>query len=222
MKQYYRRRLPHWQPPGATIFVTYRLFGSLPARVLDQLADEEHRLKREPLRPGESSLDRSTRIRRHIHGLTERALDTIRTGPQYLAHSTIATIVADNLFEHMDRLYRLWAFVVMTNHVHILIEPLAVAAGSDTAVALSRIMHSLKSYTATKANGLLGRRGAFWQDESYDHWIRNAAESSRVVEYIEQNPVKAGLVAAADDWPWSSASFDRGQDGACSCTRISE
>jgi putative DNA methylase len=56
-----------------------------------------------------------------------------------------------------------------------------------------------------EANLLLGRTGAFWQHESYDHWVRNEREFNRIVAYIEENPVSAGLAAAVEDWPWSSA-----------------
>jgi len=66
-------------------------------------------------------------------------------------------------------------------------------------------MHSINRYTAEECNKLLGKRGAFWQHESYDHWVRDAEELERIILYIEGNPVKAGLVAAPELWPFSSA-----------------
>jgi putative DNA methylase len=66
-------------------------------------------------------------------------------------------------------------------------------------------MHSLKSYTANRANAILGRSGPFWQRESYDHWIRDVHEFERIVQYVAANPVKAGLCACARDWRFSSA-----------------
>jgi putative DNA methylase len=72
-------------------------------------------------------------------------------------------------------------------------------------ISLARIYHSLKSYTSKKANAILGRRGTFWQIESYDHWIRDEQEFWRVIEYIENNPVKVGLCQKPEDWRWSSA-----------------
>ncbi len=93
--------------------------------------------------------------------------------------------------------FRLHAYVVMPNHVHILIEP---------NVPLARITHRVKGTSARAANQILGRDGQrFWQDESFDHWVRNAAEFTRIKNYVEQNPVKAGLVTTASDRPWSSA-----------------
>jgi putative transposase len=95
------------------------------------------------------------------------------------------------------RLYRLGAWVVMANHVHLLIEP---------SVPLARITKVLKGFTARRANQLLGRTGErFWQEESYDHWVRNEQEFYRIAAYIERNPVAAGLVEKPEDWAWSSA-----------------
>ena len=89
------------------------------------------------------------------------------------------------------------ACVVMANHVHLLAWPKAPPP---------KLLRSLKSYTGREANKLLGRAGeSFWQKESYDHWVRNDDELRRIRVYIEQNPVKAGLVTKAEDYPWSSA-----------------
>ena len=93
--------------------------------------------------------------------------------------------------------YELHAFVVMANHVHLLVLP---------RVNPSRFLQSVKGYTAREANRLLGRTGQpFWQAESYDHWVRDDRESDRIRAYIENNPVRAGLVANSEDYPWSSA-----------------
>jgi len=70
---------------------------------------------------------------------------------------------------------------------------------------LAKILHSVKSYTANQANRLLGRSGRFWQDESYDHWVRNDTELARIVDYIAANPVRANLVEEPKDWLFSSA-----------------
>ena len=73
--------------------------------------------------------------------------------------------------------------------------------------SLVEIMHSLKSYTASEANKMLGRRGRFWQKEYFDRYIRNARHFAKVVANIENNPVRARLCEKAEDWPFSSASF---------------
>lgn len=94
--------------------------------------------------------------------------------------------------------YDLGAYAVMANHVHVLLLP---------KIAPSRLLQSLKGSTARQANLILGRTGqTFRQAESYDHWVREADEWQRIVAYIEENPVKAGLVQRSSDYRWSSAS----------------
>ena len=85
----------------------------------------------------------------------------------------------------------------LCRHVHLLVVPY---------ISPTRFLQSLKSYTARQANKLLGRTGEpFWQRESYDHWVRDEAEHRRIISYIENNPVKAGLVNSPRKYPWSSA-----------------
>ena len=67
------------------------------------------------------------------------------------------------------------------------------------------ISHSIQSYTATMCNRVRGESGSYWQTETFDHWARDEAELLRIIDYIERNPVKAGLVERPDDWRWSSA-----------------
>jgi REP element-mobilizing transposase RayT len=89
----------------------------------------------------------------------------------------------------------------MPNHVHLLILP---------KVPVHKITRWLKGSTARRANQLLDRTGlSFWQDESYDHWVRSPKELDQIIAYIEENPISAGLVASMDLWPWSSASWPR-------------
>jgi REP element-mobilizing transposase RayT len=128
----------------------------------------------------------------------DRYLDTTRKGPMFLRQEPIAQLVKDSL-ETGERLghYHLHAWVVMSNHVHTLISP-----GIDP----SRLIGSLKGTTARAANKLLGRTGEpFWQGECYDHWVRDENEFRRICVYIEENPVRAGLVPNAAEFRWSSA-----------------
>jgi REP element-mobilizing transposase RayT len=109
--------------------------------------------------------------------------------------------------EKQWQLYDLSAWVLMPNHVHVLLDPHK---------AVSEVTRAMKSASAGEANQVLGRSGMpFWQDESYDHWVRDAKEFNRIVRYIEWNPVDAGLVRRIEDWAWSSASarFVAGQVG---------
>jgi putative transposase len=128
----------------------------------------------------------------------DRYLDTTRIGPQYLLRPEIAAVVTRSIQRGVSLgHYELRAWVVMANHVHVLLLPL---------IAPSRLLQSLKGCTAREANLILGLTGRkFWQAESYDHWIRDDSELERVAAYIENNPVKAGLVDSADKYPWSSA-----------------
>jgi REP element-mobilizing transposase RayT len=130
----------------------------------------------------------------------------------YLRQPDIARIVLDSIHKGVDLgHYEIGAYVIMANHVHLLIRP---------KIAPDRLLKSLKGATAREANRLLGRTGEpFWQKESYDHWVRNHREFERIQAYIETNPVKAGLVRSPRDYPWSSArvemSFDAARTSAC-------
>jgi putative transposase len=177
---YHRRNLPPLYPPGSTLFVTWRLFGSLPrgavcgAGLVNQSA-------------GKTFL------------LSDRELDRAQTGPLWLKDPRMAQIVTQTLQQGATEfhLYELLAWVVMPNHVPVVCKPFR---------ALPKITRWIKGSTARSANLLLGRTATpFWQFESYDHCIRNDAELNRVIRYVEANPVTAGLTEAIEDWPWSSA-----------------
>ena len=98
--------------------------------------------------------------------------------------------------------YHLHAWVVMPNHVHALFTP-------ENGFMLSAMLHSWKSFTAKEANRILGRRGQFWQKEYFDRYIRSEEHYWTAIDYIEMNPVNAGLCACKEDWPFSSASRRR-------------
>jgi REP element-mobilizing transposase RayT len=96
----------------------------------------------------------------------------------------------------------------MSSHIHWIFRPLADWISSevgDNRSARESICHSIKRHTALACNRILEIRGSFWQDESYDHWVRDFDELIRCIEYVENNPVKAGLVARPEDWSYSSA-----------------
>ena len=98
--------------------------------------------------------------------------------------------------------YLLHAFVVMPNHVHLLATP---------AVPLPKLMKSLKGITAKRANAMLALTGnRFWQEESYDRLVRNPREFENIRNYIEANPVRAGLAREASEYRWSSAGWATG------------
>ena len=174
---YYTRNLPHWQPDGRDIFITWRLSGSLPA---------QFKLPTRGATAGEQFLD------------YDRMLDTAGAGPMWLKDPRVAHALLAALQKCQARgIFRLHSYVVMCNHVHVLIEPKA---------PLAKITRAIKGATAREANLMLDRMGQrFWQDESFDHWIRDGAEFERVRQYIEWNPVAAKLAARPENWRWSSA-----------------
>jgi REP element-mobilizing transposase RayT len=105
---------------------------------------------------------------------------------------------------HRDgKVFDLHAYTIMPNHVHVVFESVGKSEWHSDLLPLNKIMQSLKRHSARQANMILGRGGAFWQDESYDHVIRNAEEYSRIVNYVLENPVKAGLVSHWQEWQWT-------------------
>ena len=198
----YRRNLPHIQPPGATFFITFRLAGSIPAAVAAALCAEAERIQAE-LERAPDSPERAERIyleHRRFFGRWDAVLDT-GDGPDWLRNPAVAALVADSMRHFDGQRYDLFAFCIMSNHVHVVLTPLLKTESAY--YPLAQIMHTVKGYTAGRANRLLGRAGAFWQHESYDHYVRNAAELERVVAYVVNNPVKAGLVTDWQAWPWT-------------------
>lgn len=177
----YRRRLPHRYNGDQPLFLTWCLHGSLPPnRYFRQAA----------LNSGQA------------FAALDRLLDEARTGPFYLKQPPIAALVVDAIHHcaNVLRHYTLHAFVVMPNHVHMLVSP---------RVPLPTITKTLKSFTARRANLGLGLTGnAFWQEESYDRLVRDQKEFARIRNYIENNPVRAGLVGDASEYRWSSARGD--------------
>ncbi len=112
----------------------------------------------------------------------------------------VATMIQNVLLGSDGESYRLSAWVVMPNHIHLL-------ATRFENYTLADIMQSLKSITSHKANRLLNRHGQFWMLDYFDRYVRNAEHFLKTMRYIEDNPVKARLCKRPEDWPFSSAWF---------------
>jgi REP element-mobilizing transposase RayT len=195
----YERHLPHRIPAGFPIFVTWNLKGALPKAVIETLQHKRKRLAMAPKRRGEKDRDRKVREDKLIFAMADRFLDGATYGPMFLKDATAARIVEDSILFGVPQRYDLYAWCVMANHVHVLLLP---------HWPFRRITQGIKGYTAHEINALQEARGrVFWQDESYDHWARDEDEFRRIIAYIENNPVAAGLCAGPEDWPWSSARF---------------
>ncbi len=192
-----RRNLPHWYVPNATIFVTYRLHGTIPAAVLSEM----ERKRDAALVEGGS--EARQRVHKKFFAEFDACLDG-DTSIRWLAEPRVAALIRKSLYFHDGGLHRLISYCVMPNHVHAVFLP-NEEAGTKGRSPLTRIMHSLKSFTGLEANKLLEREGTFWQKESFDHWVRDEDELERIVAYIANNPVKAGLVSRPHEWYFSSA-----------------
>jgi REP element-mobilizing transposase RayT len=169
-----RGYLPHFDSPETVQFITFRLADSLPRAVREAVRhreDEVHRI--------------------------DRDLDS-GFGACWLGRPEVASLVEGALLHLDDKRYRLLAWCLMPNHVHVVIEILR-------SYSLSDIVRSWKSFTAHRSNALLGRTGQFWHADYFDRYMRNEEHLAQTVDYVEQNPVKAGLVVTAREWEWSSA-----------------
>jgi putative transposase len=200
-ERFRRRELPHWDLRGATYFVTCCLAGSIPA------------IGRLPIK-AENSTPPTDRQASHRHGKRsssagfasrERLLDA-SVGVRWLEDRRVASEVQHAMLYFAGTRYDVLAYVVMPNHVHWVFSPLATwceRCASRTAREI--IMHSFCRQTARVCNRMLGRTGQFWQHESYDRVVRDKDELQRIIDYIEYNPVKAGLCERPEHWEFSSA-----------------
>ena len=188
------RTLPHWRHGSPTHFITWRLADSLPQdKLREWLAERERWLKaRGVASPAEiQKLPPRERheFENHFGTRFEEWLDAGH-GSCCLAAPAVAQVVEGALrFFDGDR-YVLGEFVVMPNHVHVLVAP-----APDW--ELSKLLHSWKSFTAKEVNKLIGRAGTLWQDESFDHIVRDARELEHLERYIRENPGRARLAAGS-------------------------
>jgi putative transposase len=171
-----RGYLPHFDRPDRVQHVVFRLYGSLPKHLLDPL----------------STMPAAER-RLAMDGLLDQG-----HGPRWLAEPKCAALVVDALRFFDERRYRLLAWCVMSNHVHVVIEQVE-------GWPLGGVVASWKTYTAHEINRLTGRNGRFWAKDYFDRYVRDGGSLAQVIEYVERNPVTAGLCRAPEHWPWSSA-----------------
>ena len=186
-----RGYLPHLESQNPIYFVTFRLADSLPREILDELRTERDAIEKASRAHTAvpADLSRAEKLRKTIQK-AERFLDGGH-GDCFMLDPRIAEIVAGAIRFFDGKRYRLLAWCVMPNHVHVVFSPIA-------GHGLAGILHSWKSFSAEKANVLLQRTGKFWQREYFDHLIRSDASLKKIVGYVKQNPEKAGL----KDWPW--------------------
>ena len=189
-----RRNLPHWLVADRTYFVTVRLKGTLPADVVEAL-----RLEREQLRAQEpDDEDAMNQLRIRQFDKIESILDAGSLGEPWMSRPKVADLVFGNLAWLDDvRGWRIHAACVMPTHLHVLMRNTEGRNGE-----LCTDLGLFKNYTAREANRVLGRKGAFWTPEDFDHWCRSDAKVTAATEYIRDNPVKAGLASSREEWKW--------------------
>ena len=183
--------------------VTFRLADSMPLKVLEQWRIEREKIVRNAASQGRELTPKEQQELVRLYSDKVESYLNAGHGQCYLREPEIAELVA-NAFKHFDgERYDLIAWAIMPNHIHVVFKP-------REGIELSEILHSWKSYTATKANKLLGRTGDFWHSEYYDHLIRDEEDFAHQVNYVLSNPTKAGL----ENWPWIGVKMDNhGQDG---------
>jgi len=186
--------LPHWYQPGVTYFVTYRTADSVPAdllRMWHARRDEWLRLHGIDSRHADwkDRLQQNRELQREYdRSFTRRFMEYLDQGHGACALSDpeVAQIVAENLRHADGAHYHLGDFVIMPNHVHVLV----CLLGDTEMVSLCR---SWKRFTATQINRALRRRGRFWQAETFDHLVRTPEHFEYFRRYIAENPRNARL-----------------------------
>jgi putative transposase len=204
-----RRNLPHWDVPGAAYFVTSCLAGSIPAQGFLDIDGYRISLKDRQRKPGMSEADVAGERWKLAFARIDRWLDDEPDG-RWFENADLARMMVDTFYFFVGERYDLLSFVVMPSHIHWVFRPLPTWIESlgeleGKPSPRERICRSVNQHSALEGNRLLGREGAFWQHEPYDHWIRDADELERILLYVEGNPVKAGFVQSPENWLYSSA-----------------
>lgn len=198
--------LPHWRVPGATYAVTFRIKDSLPSGVLDRFRKEQEALLQQIRETQQKlgsrhSLDELVPLWSELHSLTERIIEpAVHTakGPQPMDDPAIAKVMMDALRFFDGQRYDLLAWSIMPNHVHVLLTP-------HDGNKLESIIQSWKTHTAKQANELQATIGTFWQEEYYDHIVRDGEDLKNQVRYILENPENGSSAAC-----WTGSVFDLG------------
>jgi putative transposase len=187
-----RRKLPHWTVRGASYFVTVRCADSLPREAVLRLHEMHASLRQ--LVPRDPQF---VYLQRKLFQTLEKFLDAGH-GSCPLANPRAADAVLAN-FEAMERDgVGVPHFSILPNHWHAIIKP-----DIDSPSRFAEIMKTIKGRSARDVRKIVGGTGPVWQPEQFDRWIRDEREYQKWVEYIRQNPVKAGLVTCWQEHGWT-------------------
>jgi REP element-mobilizing transposase RayT len=174
-----RGYLPHCDLPNIKQIVTFNLADAFPVARRAEWQVFLH-------------LPNQSEVRRQLEAWLDRG-----AGECWLRKPALAALVEEALLKDHRRQYCLQAWTIMSNHVHVVLDLWTTP--------LSLLVKQWKGATAAKANRVLGRTGQFWQQDYWDTRVRNEKHLQQAIRYVENNPVRARLVAEAKEWPWSSA-----------------
>jgi len=180
-EHFHRRNLPHLYFSDGFYFITYRLNNSLPLSKLKEIVSNQF-------------VNWTHEKFFHLFEKYDRLLNSNELNVNYLVQDEITDICKQTLHYPNGKEYRLICYCIMPNHIHLVFELLTGNKG------ISKIMQSIKRISARKCNLKLNLTGNFWQDESYDRWIRDDKELYFTIRYVLLNPVTAGLVDNWQDW----------------------
>lgn len=181
----YMRHLPHWRQDGATYYVTFRLADSLPESKLNELISLRNEWNR--LHPQPCSKEESDKYLYEVMKRVETWLDQ-SMGTCLLRQPSVSSIIVKAMHHFDGNRYKLAAYIIMPNHVHVLVQPIII--GDDP---LENIIHSWKRYPARCINKQLSRNGSLWQKESFDRIVCDEEHLYHCIQYIGSNARKAGL-----------------------------
>lgn len=182
--------LPHWTKEGATYHVRFRLADSMPQHILKKWQEEKKELLH---KAGQKKIELTQSEQERLRELSSEKVEWYLQqgyGACVLKQDRVAEIVANALRKNNEKHYRLSAWCIMPNHMHVILMPLDQE--------LHQIVNTWKSTSARKANRFLKREGALWQVEYFDHLIRNEEGFCHAINYVWNNPTEAGL----KDWKW--------------------
>lgn len=196
IKTYYKRKLPHIHPIGATFFIT--------VLVKDAIPDSFKRSLKNIIELDLQENDSINQWKRRFKAIDD-FLDGKSDKSHLLKSKEAAEIVKKQLHRFDGKWYNLLAYSIMSNHFHVVFETsiqlLENGEPSENYVQVNEIMRRIKGASGRYLNELLNLEGQFWEKESYDHFARSDEELQRIISYTIQNPVKAGLVENWDNHP---------------------
>ncbi len=205
--QYWSRNLPHFFDVNKPIFITYRMKHDLPKQVMEDYTRRVDEYNKELDALGTKEREEMKRIKdakffTWFDELLAKAPDV----PNLLQRDDIREVIAESFHYFDNQRYKLLAYSIMPNHIHVLILPKTQENGDI--FPIQHIIYTWKKYTALAINRLIGKTGNFWQKEGYDHLVRDDSELANVLNYILMNPVKAGLVQQWQEWKGNYLSQD--------------